>query len=146
MKNYSVILFIFLLISCGARKTDTTKDTEKTKEVEKIKDITFDYSKFIEQNSYLDKGVIFIREFNKEGKVSKETFEAKNVLKTSQKTILKVNYKSVITYKTITTYKSLYQKNTQKEQVSNWVFYVGIFFVFLFALIVYFTKKGNVLF
>ena len=129
------IATILLLSSCSARKTETTKDKEKTKEVEKIESVTFDYSKFIEQNSYLDKGVIFVREFNNEGKLLKETFEAKNVLKTTRKTSLKVNYKSNITYKTVTTYKSIKNKETQKEAVSIWVWFFGLLLIFIFALI-----------
>lgn len=128
------ISIVALLASCGARKTQSTKDIEKAKELDKISSIGLDWSKLYEKTKYFDKGIIYTKETGTDGSV-KETFNHKNESKESIKTKEVINKKTLITYKSITTYKSVTNKNTQSDGISIWVWFIGIFFVFLFAVL-----------
>jgi hypothetical protein len=125
-------LFILLLIvSCGSRKTNQLKEVEKIKSAEINTSDYFSMFRKLEAIESYDRGYVYTRE--KDG--LKETFAQNNKSTTSVKTIDSVHYSTAIINKTVTTYKTIKDKKTQSDGVSVWVWVVGLFLVFLFAIL-----------
>jgi 5-bromo-4-chloroindolyl phosphate hydrolysis protein len=133
MKKLVCFFLVVILIGCGTRKV------EKTENLEKIKSDSFTAnSKFlrlqkINLETFTDKGYKYIKEPTAYG--IKETFIQNN--KVFQKLKIVDSVRFICNYKTITKklYKSVKTKKTQSDGVSTWVWFTGLFFAFLFAII-----------
>jgi hypothetical protein len=139
-KNYSKKLVIIFLVviqaGCGTRKTDQIKEVEKIKSAEINTSADFSMSEELYVNNTYDNSFIYTRE--KDG--LKETFVQNNKSTGSVKIIDSVRYITAIIYKTVATYKTIKDKKTQSNGVSIWVWIVGLFLVFVFAIILNFKK------
>lgn len=128
------LLGVILLNSCKARETQK----ETVKSIEKINSVSLDWSYLMDRYNSLDKGIIYIKEYDTLGRVKKEVIEQKNKVESKEKTETKETYKKFNIYTKIVTTK----KQTQSEAVSNWVWFIGFGFVFLYFIIVRFYKQN----
>ena len=125
------IIFLVLFVSCGSRKTNQIKEIEKIKSAEINTSADLSMFRKLDINNTYDRGYIYTRE--KDG--LKETFTQNNKSSTSTKIVDSVRYNTAIINKTVTTYKTIKNKKTQSDGVSVWVWIVGLFLVFLFAIL-----------
>jgi len=134
-KNYStklVIIFLAALAAgCGTRKTNQIKEVEKIKSAEINTSADFSMFRKLNINNTYDNSFIYTRE--KDG--LKETFVQNNKSTASVKIIDSVRYSTAIIYKTVATYKTIKDKKTQSDGVSIWVWIVGFFLIFVFAIL-----------
>jgi hypothetical protein len=128
-----IILLLFVLIGCSARKVDQNKTLEKTDlKSSRLSNDFLNLSKFNLHKS-LDIGYTYTKEPTPYG--IKETFTQNN------KRLDKINIIDSVAYKyrrykiTETTYKTVKSKKTKKDAVSNWVGFTAMFFIFLLILI-----------
>lgn len=139
--------FAFLILGCTARKVELQKNEQKQQVIEKLQAQSFDYSKLIQANFSTNTGVIFVKEYFNNGNVKIERVEQKNEVNTAYKTETKKRYLTFNVYKKYKITETTKIKETQKEQMSNWVFYFALFLIFCFGLIIYyFPKKDSILF
>lgn len=139
--------FAFLILGCTARKVELQKNEQKQQVIEKLQAQSFDYSKLIQANFSTNTGVIFVKEYFNNGNVKIERVEQKNEVNTAYKTETKKRYLTFNVYKKYKITETTKIKETQKEQMSNWVFYFALFLIFSFGLIIYyFPKKDSILF
>ena len=125
------IIFLVLFFSCGTRKTNQIKEIEKIKEAEINTSADLSIFRKLEATESYDRGYVYTRE--KDG--LKETFTQNNKSTASVKIIDSVRYNTAIINKTVATYKTVKNKKTQSDGVSIWVWIVGLFLVFLFAIL-----------
>ena len=125
------IIFLVLFVSCGSRKTNQIKEVEKIKSSEINTSADLSIFRKLEATESYDRGYVYTRE--KDG--LKETFTQNNKSNASVKIIDSVSYNTAIINKTVTTYKTVKNKKTQSDGVSVWVWIVGLFLVFLFAIL-----------
>jgi hypothetical protein len=131
MKKLVGIFLVALVVGCGTRKTEQIKEVEKIKLVDTSSLIDLSDFKMLYREYNNDKGFVYTRE--KDG--LKETFTQNNKEVSKLKIVDSVRYKLATIYKTLTTYKSIKNKKTQSDGVSYWVWFTGLFFTFLFAII-----------
>ena len=125
------IIFLVLFVSCGSRKTNHIKEVEKIKSAEINTSADFSMFKKLDVNNTYDRGYVYTRE--KDG--LKETFTQNNKSSTSTKIVDSVRYNTATIYKTVATYKTVKNKKTQSDGVSIWVWAIGLFLVFVFAIL-----------
>jgi hypothetical protein len=125
------IIFLVLFVSCGSRKTNQIKEIEKIKSAEINTSADLSMFRKLEATESYDRGYVYTRE--KDG--LKETFTQNNKSNASVKIIDSVRYNTAIINKTVATYKTVKNKKTQSDGVSIWVWIVGLFLVFLFAIL-----------
>ena len=128
------LLGVILLNSCKARQTQK----EAVKSIEKIEGVSLDWSYLMDKYNSLDKGIIYTKEYDTLGRVKKEVIEQKNKVESKVKTENKKTYKEFNIYKKYT----IITKKTQSEAVSNWVWFIGFGFVFLYFIIIRFYKPS----
>lgn len=123
------IIFLVLFVSCGTRKTEQIKEVEKVKEAEisSFADLSI-FRKLHQEQSY-DKGFVYTRE--KDG--LKETFTQNDKSSSSTKIVDSVRYKTAKINKTVTKHVTVKNKKTQTNNILVWG--IGLFLVFVFALI-----------
>jgi uncharacterized protein YcfL len=127
--NYFLaIITALLFLGCSARKTENTK----VKKLEKLESAKLDFSGSISSNTQMDKSIIFVREIYEKGEIKEKQTTTQNN-KLDQK--IKIEYRYIKQKQTIYKTITLKNKKTQKEAVSNWVWFVGLFLVFLFAIL-----------
>jgi hypothetical protein len=131
MKKLVGFFLVALVVGCGTRKTEQIKEVEKIKLVDTSSLIDLSDFKMLYREYNNDKGFVYTRE--KDG--LKETFTQNNKEVSKLKIVDSVRYKLATIYKTLTTYKSIKNKKTQSDGVSYWVWFTGLFFAFLFAII-----------
>lgn len=140
---FLVISTVLLFLGCNARKTELVKEIDKLKSIDKLETISNEWFKEFEANAIRESNFNFIREFSENGNVIKETLNKSEKKSNSSKSKEYIKNITHITYKSIITYKSVKNKKTQKEQISNWVFYFGILCALIFGLVVWYVpKKG----
>ena len=125
------IIFLVLFVSCGSRKTNQIKEIEKIKSAEINTSADLSMFRKLDINNTYDRGYIYTRE--KDG--LKETFTQNNKSSTSTKIVDSVRYNTAIINKTVATYKTVKNKKTQSDGVSIWVWIVGLFLIFVFAIL-----------
>ena len=123
------IIFLVLFVSCGTRKTEQIKEVSEIKEAEISSFTDLSIFRKLEANHTYDKGFIYTRE--KDG--LKETFTQNNKSSSSTKIVDSVRYNTTTIYKTVT--KHVTVKNKKTETNNNLVWGIGLFLVFIFALI-----------
>ena len=128
MKNL-IVIFLVLFVSCGTRKTEQIKELSKIKEAEINSFTDFNMFRKLEATESYDRGFIYTRE--KDG--LKETFIQKNKSSSSIKIVDSMRYNTATIYKTTTTYITVKNKKTQTNNILVWA--IGLFLVFVFALI-----------
>jgi hypothetical protein len=133
MKKLVGFFLVVILIGCGTRKTENIKNLEKIKSDSFTASSDFFSLKQFELNQSLDLGYTYTKEPTAYG--IKETFIQNNKREEKRKTIDLKRYKTIYTRVTKTLYKSVKRKKTQSDGVSTWVWFTGLFFAFLFAII-----------
>jgi hypothetical protein len=133
MKKLVGIFLVAVLAGCGTRKTEHTKNLEKIKSDSFTASSDFFAFKKFELNQSLDLGYTYTKEPTAYG--IKETFIQNNKREEKRKTIDLKRYKTIYTRVTIATKITIKTKKTQSEGVSYWVWFTGLFFAFLFAII-----------
>jgi len=128
MKNL-IVIFLVLFVSCGTRKTEQIKELSKIKEAEISSFTDFNMFRKLEATESYDKGFIFIQE--KDG--LKQTFIKNNKSSSSTKIVDSVRYNTATIYKTVTKHVTVKNKKTQTNNILVWA--IGLFLVFVFALI-----------
>jgi hypothetical protein len=133
MKKLVGIFLVALVVGCGTRKVEKTENLEKIKSDSFTASSDFLRLQKINLESFRDRGYKYIKEPTAYG--TKETFIQNDKEGIKLKIVDSVRY--IYNYQTITKkiYKSVKAKKTQSDGVSTWVWYVGIFFAFLFAII-----------
>ena len=125
--KYIIILLLF--VSCGTRKTEQIKEVSEIKEAEIISFADFNMFRKLEATESYDKGFIYIQE--KDG--LKQTFIKNNKSSSSTKIVDSVRYNTATIYKTVTKHVTVKNKKTQTNNNLGWG--IGLFFIFVFALI-----------
>jgi hypothetical protein len=124
---------VVILIGCGTRKVENIKNLEKINSEGLTANSEFLRLQKINLESFRDRGYKYIKEATAYG--IKETFikndKVFQKLKIVDSVIYIYNYKNI----TKTLYKSVNNKKTQSDGVSTWVWFTGLFFSFLFAII-----------
>jgi hypothetical protein len=133
MKKLVGIFLVALVVGCGTRKTEHTENLEKIKSDSFTASSDFFSLKQFELNQSLDIGYTYTKEPTPYG--IKETFMQNNKREDKRKTIDLKRYKTIYTRITLTTKIIIKTKKTQSEGVSYWVWFTGLFFAFLFAII-----------
>jgi len=128
MKNL-IVIFLVLFVSCGTRKTEQIKELSKIKEAEISSFTDFNMFRKLEATESYDKGFIFIQE--KDG--LKQTFIKNNKSSRSTKIVDSIRYNTATIYKTVTKHVTVKNKKTQTNNILVWA--IGLFLVFVFALI-----------
>jgi hypothetical protein len=133
MKKLVGIFLVVILIGCGTRKTENIKNLEKINSEGLTANSEFLRLQKINLESFRDKGYKYIKEPTMYG--IKETFIQNDKVFHKLKIVDSVRY--IYNYQTITKtlYKSVKTKKTQSDGVSTWVWFTGLFFIFLFAII-----------
>jgi hypothetical protein len=133
MKKLVTFFLVVVMAGCGTRKTEHTEKLEKIKSDSFTASSDFFAFKKFELNQSLDLGYTYTKEPTPYG--IKETFMQNNKREENRKTIDLKRYKTIYTKVTITTKIIIKTKKTQSEGVSYWVWFTGLFFAFLFAVI-----------
>jgi hypothetical protein len=133
MKKLVGIFLVALLVGCGTRKTEQGENLEKIKLDSFTASSDFFTLKQFEHNQSLDLGYTYTKEPTPYG--IKKTFIQNNKREEKRKTIDLKRYKTIYTRVTITTKIIIKTKKTQSDGVSYWVWFTGLFFAFLFAVI-----------
>jgi hypothetical protein len=133
MKKLVGIFLVALVVGCGTRKVEKTENLEKIKSDSFTASSDFFTLKQFELNQSLDLGYTYTKEPTPYG--IKETFIQNNKREDKRKTIDLKRYKTIYTRVTITTKITIKTKKTQSDGVSYWVWFTGLFFAFLFAII-----------
>ena len=133
MKKSVIIFLLVILAGCGTRKVDQNKSLDKLKAESFTTSSDFLHSKSADIEFAYNKGYTYIKEPTQYG--IKETFTQKNEAVQKIKYIEVARYIDSVRYINITSYKTEKIKKTQNEGVSSWVWIVGLFFVFLFLII-----------
>lgn len=137
----SVLFFLVaLLLGCATRKTEQTKGIVKIKSAEVKTFADFSTFKKFDINESFDRGYTYTIERTAAGD-TKESYTKNDKSETKKQYSEQIINVTRTTYKTETTYKSVKVKQTEKEQIDNKVFYFGMLLVFIFALVVYFSKN-----
>jgi hypothetical protein len=133
MKKLVGIFLVVIIIGCGTRKVENIKNLEKINSKGLTANSEFLRLQKINLESFRDKGYKYIKEPTMYG--IKETFIQNDKVFQKLKIVDSVRY--IYNYKTITkkSYKSVKTKKTQSDGVSTWVWFTGLFFAFLFAII-----------
>jgi hypothetical protein len=133
MKKLVGIFLVVILIGCGTRKTENIKNVEKINSEGLTANSEFLRLQKINLESFRDRGYKYIKEPTAYG--IKETFIQNDKEGLKLKIVDSVRY--IYNYQTIkkTLYKSVKTKKTQSDGVSTWVWFTGLFFAFLFAII-----------
>ena len=124
-----VIIILLLFVSCGTRKTEQIKELSKIKEAQISSFTDFNMFRKLDRDENFDKSFIYIQE--KDG--LKQTFIQNNKSSSSTKTFDSVRYNKATIYKTVTKHVTVKNKKTQTN--NNLVWGIGLFLVFVFALI-----------
>jgi hypothetical protein len=133
MKKLVGIFLVALMAGCGTRKTEHTENLEKIKSDSFTASSDFFTLKQFEINQSLDLSYTYTKEPTPYG--IKETFIKNNKREEKRKTIDLKRYKTIYTRVTITTKIIIKTKKTQSDGVSYWVWFTGLFFAFIFAII-----------
>ena len=133
MKKLVGIFLVALVVGCGTRKVEKTENLEKIKSDSFTASSDFFSLKQLELNQSLDLGYTYTKEPTPYG--MKETFIQNNKREDKRKTIDLKRYKTIYNRVTITTKIIIKTKKTQSDGVSHWVWFTGLFFAFLFAII-----------
>jgi hypothetical protein len=133
MKKLVVIFLVVILIGCGTRKTENIKNLEKINSEGLTANYEFLRLQKINLESFRDKGYKYIKEPTMYG--IKETFIQNDKVFQKLKIVDSVRYIDSFRIITKTLYKSVKTKKTQSDGVSYWVWFTGLFFTFLFAII-----------
>jgi hypothetical protein len=133
MKKLVGFFLVVILIGCGTRKTENIKNLEKINSDSFTATSDFLRLQKINLETFSDRGYKYIKELTAYG--IKETFIQNDKEGIKLKIVDSVRY--IYNYKTITKklYKSVKTKKTQSDGVSTWVWFTGLFFSFLFAII-----------
>ena len=131
---------VALQLGCATRKTDQTKGIEKLKSAEVNTFADFSTFKKFDINESFDRGYTYTIERTAAGD-TKESYTKNDKSETKKQYSEQLTNVTRTTYKTETTYKSVKVKQTEKKQIDNKVFYFGLLLVFIFALVVYFSKN-----
>jgi hypothetical protein len=133
MKKLVGFFLVVILIGCGTRKTENIKNVEKINSDSFTANSEFLRLQKINLESFRDRGYKYIKEPTAYG--IKETFIQNDKVFNKLKIVDSVSY--IYNYQTITKtlYKSVKTKKTQSDGVSYWVWFTGLFFAFLFAII-----------
>ena len=133
MKKSVTIFLLAILAGCGTRKVNQTKAVDKLKSESFTASSDFLHSQSADFEFAYNKGYTYIKEPTQYG--IKETFTQKNEAVQKIKYIEVARYRDSIQYINITSYKTEKIKKTQNDGVSSWVWIVGLFFVFLFLIV-----------
>ena len=133
MKKLVIIFLLAILAGCGTRKVDQNKSLDKLKAESFTTSSDFLHSQNADFEFAYNKGYTYIKEPTQYG--IKETFTQKNEAVQKIKYIEVARYIDSVRYINITSYKTEKIKKTQNDGVSSWVWIVGLFFVFLFLVI-----------
>jgi hypothetical protein len=133
MKKLVGFFLVVILIGCGTRKTENIKNLEKINSEGLTDNSEFLRLQKINLESFRDKGYKYIKEPTIYG--IKETFIQNNKVFQKLNIIDSVRYIDSYRIITKTLYKSVKTKKTQSDGVSYWVWFTGLFFAFLFAII-----------
>jgi hypothetical protein len=133
MKKLVGIFLVALVVGCGTRKTEQGENLEKIKSDSFTSSSDFFTLKQFELNQSLDLGYTYTKEPTPYG--IKETFIQNNKREEKRKTIDLKRYKTIYTRVTIATKIIIKTKKTQSDGVSYWVWFTGLFFAFLFAVV-----------
>jgi hypothetical protein len=133
MKKLVGFFLVVILIGCGTRKTENIKNLEKINSEGLTANSEFLRLQKINLESFRDKGYKYIKEPTIYG--IKETFIQNNKVFQKLNIIDSVRYIDSYRIITKTLYKSVKTKKTQSDGVSYWVWFTGLFFAFLFAII-----------
>jgi hypothetical protein len=138
MKKLVGIFLVALVVGCGIRKVEKTENLEKIKSDSFTANSDFLRLQKINLESFRDRGYKFIKEPTAYG--IKETLIQNDKEGIKLKIVDSVRY--IYNYQTITKtlYKSVKTKKTQSDGVSTWVWFTGLFFAFLFAIILNWKK------
>jgi hypothetical protein len=133
MKKLVGIFLVALVVGCGTRKVEKTENLEKIKSDSFTASYDFLRLQKINLETFRHRGYKYIKEPTAYG--IKETFIQNDKVFQKLKIVDSVRY--IYNYKTITKklYKSVKTKKTQSDGVSTWVWFTGLFFAFLFAII-----------
>ena len=133
MKKLVGFFLVVILIGCGTRKTENIKNLEKINSEGLTANSEFLRLQKINLESFRDRGYKYIKEPTAYG--IKETFIQNDKVFQKLKIVDSVRYIDSCRNITKTLYKSVKTKKTQSDGVSTWVWFTGLFFAFLFAII-----------
>lgn len=123
-----------LFLGCSARKTEHEKERVKDNSEIQTTSLESKGSVFSDVFFSLDKGIIWTKTIEENGKKTTETLEQKNSLVNKQLT--RYEWWKHTTYETVITYKSVYtnKKNTGSSGLPNSVYYFAISVIALVVL------------
>jgi hypothetical protein len=133
MKKLVGFFLVVIVIGCGTRKTENIKNLEKINSEGLTANSEFLRLQKINLEFFRDKGYKYIKESTMYG--IKETFIQNDKVFQKLNIIDSVRYIDSYRIITKTLYKSVKTKKTQSDGVSTWVWFTGLFFAFLFAVI-----------
>jgi hypothetical protein len=133
MKKLVGIFLLVILIGCGTRKTENIKNLEKINLKSLTANSEFLRLQKINLETFRDRGYKYIKEPTAYG--TKETFIQNDKEGIKLKIVDSVRYIDSCRIITKTLYKSVNNKKTQSDGVSTWVWFTGLFFAFVFAII-----------